>query len=101
MECLQAVYRFGHSVQTETLCRINYDVPPSTTAFSNDIDLLDVFLNPPAFSDGGPALRTDLTAAQAAGSLFRGLTTQVANEIDTFVNSALRNNVFGLPLDLA
>ena len=31
----------------------------------------------------------------------RGLTRQVGNEIDEFVTEALRNNLLGLPLDLA
>jgi hypothetical protein len=36
-----------------------------------------------------------------AGSIVRGMTRQVGNEIDEFVTSALRNNLLGLPLDLA
>ena len=31
----------------------------------------------------------------------RGVTRQVGNEIDEFVTEALRNNLLGLPLDLA
>ena len=31
----------------------------------------------------------------------RGATAQVASEIDEFVIGALRNNLLGLPLDLA
>ena len=37
----------------------------------------------------------------AAGAIIRGMTRQVGNEIDEFVTSALRNNLLGLPLDLA
>ena len=37
----------------------------------------------------------------AAGDIIRGMTRQVGNEIDEFVTSALRNNLLGLPLDLA
>ena len=36
-----------------------------------------------------------------AGSIIRGMTRQAGNEIDEFVTSALRNNLLGLPLDLA
>ncbi len=38
---------------------------------------------------------------QAAGAIVRGMTRQVGNEIDEFVTEALRNNLLGLPLDLA
>ncbi len=88
-EFAQAVYRFGHTMLPEVLSRIN-----GTTA--NNIDLLDAFLNPPAFLDGGT-----LTPEEGAGSLFQGLSTQVANEIDPFVTDAVRNELVGLPLDLA
>ena len=37
----------------------------------------------------------------AAGAIIRGMTRQAGNEIDEFVTSALRNNLLGLPLDLA
>ena len=33
--------------------------------------------------------------------MVRGMTRQVGNEIDEFVTEALRNNLLGLPLDLA
>ena len=33
--------------------------------------------------------------------MIRGMTRQVGNEIDEFVTGALRNNLLGLPLDLA
>ena len=42
-----------------------------------------------------------LTAEEAAGAIVRGTTRQVGNEIDEFVTEALRNNLLGLPLDLA
>ena len=38
---------------------------------------------------------------QAAGAIVRGMTRQAGNEIDEFVTEALRNNLLGLPLDLA
>ena len=65
------------------------------TARTNDIGLIEAFLNPLAFAAGGP------TPAEAAGAIVRGMTNQVGNEIDEFVTDALRNNLLGLPLDLA
>ena len=88
-EFAHAVYRFGHSMLTETVART------STTGVPSDIPLLDAFLNPPAFLAGG------LTAEQATGNIVRGMTDQVGNELDEFVTEALRNRLLGLPLDLA
>ena len=59
------------------------------------IGLIEAFLNPLAFA----ARETD--AGVAAGEIVRGMTRQVGNEIDEFVTDALRNNLLGLPLDLA
>ena len=42
-EFAHAVYRFGHSMLTETVDRTDAD------GTSHDIDLLDAFLNPPEF----------------------------------------------------
>ncbi|HMD12296.1 MAG TPA: peroxidase family protein, partial [Marmoricola sp.] len=92
-EFAHAVYRFGHSMLTETVARRNADNS------NNDIGLIQAFLNPPSFFDGGTA--GTLTPDQAAGSIVRGMTRQVGNEIDEFVTEALRNNLLGLPLDLA
>ena len=41
------------------------------------------------------------TPEQAAGDVVRGMTRQVGNELDEFVTEALRNQLLGLPLDLA
>ena len=84
------MYRFGHSMLTETVDRIKPNGRPA------DISLFNAFLNPTAFNDGGA-----LTAEQAAGDVVRGMTKQTSNEIDEFVTGALRNNLLGLPLDLA
>jgi len=51
--------------------------------------LFDAFLNPAAFNDGGTA--GPLTANQAVGSIVRGLSQQVGNELDEFVTSSVRN----------
>ncbi len=88
-EFAHTVYRFGHSMLTETIDRLdpNYN--------SSEIGLIQAFLNPLEFAASGP------TPDQATGAIVRGLTRQVGNEIDEFVTEALRNNLVGLPLDLA
>jgi Ca2+-binding RTX toxin-like protein len=97
-EFAHAVYRFGHSMLNETIARTNVD---GTT---NDIALLDGFLNPASFKDVTPG---DLTAAggdmgaAGAGAIVMGLSDQTGNELDEFVSDTLRNNLLGLPLDLA
>ncbi len=91
-EFAHAVYRFGHSMLNETLPRINRD------GTHNDIGLLEGFLNPVAFNDGGSA--GTLSDRHATASLIMGLSDQAGNEIDEFVTETLRNNLLGLPLDL-
>src|SRR5262249_33116595 len=51
--------------------------------------------NPLAFAASGP------TAEEATSAIVRGVTRQVGNEIDEMITEALRNNLLGLPLDLA
>ncbi|MDT7708998.1 MAG: hypothetical protein QOG20_4605 [Pseudonocardiales bacterium] len=106
-EFAHAVYRFGHSMLTETIPRRNEDKPGPDGVFgtsddivgsSNDIDLLAAFLNPPEYNNGGPD--GHLTSQQAGGAILMGLSDQVGNEIDEFVTDTLRNNLLGLPLDL-
>ncbi len=82
------MYRFGHSMLTETIDRLDENF------VSSEIGLIQAFLNPLAFAESGP------TADAAAGAIIRGVTRQVGNEIDEFVTEALRNNLLGLPLDL-
>ncbi|HSB73539.1 MAG TPA: peroxidase family protein [Candidatus Methylomirabilis sp.] len=89
-EFAHTVYRFGHSMLLETIDRRD------PTFASSEIGLIQAFLNPLAFDQNGT-----LTAEQAAGAIVRGVTRQVGNEIDEFVTEALRNNLLGLPLDLA
>jgi Ca2+-binding RTX toxin-like protein len=91
-EFAHAVYRFGHSMLTDTVARTNSD------GSTNDIPLLDAFLNPPEYYNDGQG--GTLTPAQAAGSIVMGMTDQVGNELDEFVTETLRNNLLGLPLDL-
>ena len=92
-EFAHAVYRFGHSMLTETIDRKNVDGSP------NNIPLLDGFLNPPEYFNGGTA--GPLNAHQAAGAVIMGMSDQAGNELDEFVTNTLRNNLLGLPLDLA
>ena len=87
-EFAHAVYRFGHSMLTETIDRID----PAGNHY--DIPLLKGFLNPASYYDNG----TD--SKGAATAIFMGMSDQVGNEIDEFVTSTLRNNLLGLPLDL-
>ena len=92
-EFAHAVYRFGHSMLTETIARTNGD------GSDNSIPLLKGFLNPPEYTNSGTP--TPLTSEQAAGSLVMGMSDQAGNELDEFVTGTLRNNLLGLPLDLA
>ncbi|MDB5746972.1 MAG: Hemolysin-type calcium-binding region [Massilia sp.] len=89
-EFANVVYRFGHSMLNETVARIDGDMK------SSDIGLIDAFLNPIAFDKNGT-----LDPHLAVGEIVRGMSRQVGNEIDEFVTDALRNNLVGLPLDLA
>jgi Ca2+-binding RTX toxin-like protein len=88
-EFAHAVFRLGHSMLVESIDRLDADFVAS------DIGLITAFLNPLAFATSGA------TADEAAGAIVRGLTRQVGNEIDELVTEAVRNNLLGLPLDLA
>ena len=88
-EFAHVVYRFGHSMLTETVDRIDANGDRS------DLDLFDAFLNPLAFSE------SSVDHSAAAGAIVRGMTAQVGNEIDEFVTNVLRNQLVGIPLDLA
>jgi len=92
-EFAHTVYRFGHSMLTETVDR--YDADFNTVGGDPQLGLIAAFLNPLAYAESG------LTAEEATGAIVRGLTRQGGNEIDEFVTEALRNNLVGLPLDLA
>ncbi len=90
-EFAHVVYRFGHSMLTEQIDQFDPNFAP------NHISLIQGFLNPTAFTGPGGTIDDDV----AAGAIIRGMTRQVGNDIDEFVTSALRNNLLGLPLDLA
>src|SRR5215831_11649060 len=108
-EFANVVYRFGHSMLDENVDR--YEIQPallpngtpnplagtpvldaSGHPVLNGIGLIDAFTNPLGYLKEG---------ANAAGEIALGTTNQVGNEIDEFVTGALRNNLLGLPLDLA
>ena len=91
-EFAAAVYRFGHSMLDDEVARTNED------GSDNSTPLLDAFLNPPEYFNGGTA--GTLTPEQAAGTIAMGSSDQVGNELDEFVVETLRNNLLGLPLDL-
>ena len=94
-EFAHTVYRFGHSMLTDTVDRLENDL---TTVGASDPDqatLLAVFLNPQAYYESGEDLAT------INANLVRGLSRDLGNEIDEFVVGTLRSNLVGLPLDLA
>ena len=102
-EFAHTVYRYGHSQLNETVDR--------TSANGTDltVPLLYGFLNPIEFNQPNNYLNPrspapiggQLSGYDAAGSVLRGMANQTGNEIDEFVTGALRNNLLGLPLDLA
>jgi Ca2+-binding RTX toxin-like protein len=90
-EFAHVVYRFGHSMLTDTI-----DIVGMTPGGPQEqsIGLIEAFLNPVAFEAAGS------DAEHAAGAILRGMTRQAGNEIDEHLTDALRNNLVGLPLDL-
>ncbi|KRE07128.1 hypothetical protein ASE63_23060 [Bosea sp. Root381] len=88
-EFANVVYRFGHSMLNQSVDRIFADGSP------DKMRLFDAFLNPLAFET------TDVTQAQMAGAIALGMSAQRGNEIDEFVTDVLRNQLVGIPLDLA
>lgn len=101
-EFAHTVYRFGHSMLTETVDLLDTD------GNFTEVGLIEAFLNPLGFNANvnvdGEVTNVDvssMSSSETAGALIRGMTRQVGNEIDEFVTDALRNNLLGLPLDLA
>ncbi|WP_088283502.1 peroxidase family protein [Kineosporia sp. A_224] len=91
-EFAHTVYRFGHSMLTETVDREAAD------GSDNSMGLIEAFLNPQAFTQDGAQ---GITPDEGAGQVVRGMTAQVGSELDEFVTDAVRDNLLGLPLDLA
>ncbi|HEV2596897.1 peroxidase family protein, partial [Sphingopyxis sp.] len=91
-EFAHVVYRFGHSMLRQDIAVIEMD--ENGNPVQNDITLFDGFLNPVMYDSLG-------TAEQASGAIIRGMSRQVGSEIDEFVTDVLRNQLLGIPLDLA
>ena len=97
-EFAHTVYRFGHSMLTETVDRFDADFnvvgDGNPTKRHQQLGLIEAFLNPLAYAASGA------TPEEATSAIVRGVTRKIGNEIDEFVTEALRNNLLGLPLDL-
>ena len=106
-EFAHSVYRFGHSMLTETVDRFDTDFQTLDNAGGADLGadeqlfLFEAFLNPLLLmgydEETGESL---MSPEEGAGAVARGITRQTGNEIDEFITGALQNNVYGLPLDL-
>ena len=90
-EFAHVVYRFGHSMLTEIDRPLRPDLHREPHRPDRRLPQPDQLRQPTTAIEDGIA----------AGAIIRGMTRQVGNEIDEFVTSALRNNLLGLPLDLA
>lgn len=76
-----AAYRFGHSMLSPTLLRVN-----SADQELIDTSLKDAFFNPTLVHQGG-----------GISPILHGLATQVAQKVDTKVVDGIRNFLFGEP----
>jgi len=93
-EFAHTVYRFGHSMLTGTVDRLDNDLT-LVGADTSQKTLVEAFLNPQLYIGTG----VDLEATN--GAIIRGLSRDVGNEMDEFIVSDVRSNLLGLPLDLA
>lgn len=91
-EFAHVVYRFGHSMLRQDIAVIEMD--ENGRPVQNDISLFDGFLNPVMYDSLGDA-------EAASGAIIRGMSRQTGSEIDEFVTDVLRNQLLGIPLDLA
>ena len=90
-EFAHVVYRFGHSMLRQDIDIIKMVDGKPVVA---DVKLFDGFLNPVMYDSLGDA-------EAASGAIIRGMTRQIGSEIDEFVTDVLRNQLLGIPLDLA
>ncbi len=94
-EFAHTVYRFGHSMLTDTVQRLDNDLTP-LGADTDQITLIEAFLNPLEFmANPGIGIK------EAIGAIVRGTVADVGNAMDEFIVPAVRSNLLGLPLDLA
>ena len=77
-----AAYRFGHTMLSSELLRLDEN---GNTADEGNLALLDAFFNPSEVENNG------------VDSLLRGLTVNLAQEIDNQVVDDVRNFLFGPP----
>lgn len=77
-----AAYRFGHSMLSSQLLRLDAD---GGMADEGALALKDAFFNPTALTEHG------------IDSILRGVSSQVAQEVDPFVVDDVRNFLFGDP----
>jgi Ca2+-binding RTX toxin-like protein len=92
-EFAHTVYRFGHSMLTGTVDRLENDLT-TVNGDANQQTLLAMFLNPQAYIGSGATLE------QINANIIRGLSRDVGNAIDEFIVTDVRSNLLGLPLDL-
>ena len=93
-EFAHTVYRFGHSMLTGTVDRLDNNLE-LLNGDTSQKTLLAVFLNPQAYLGSG------IDAAEINANIIRGTSRDVGNAIDEFVVDDVRSNLLGLPLDLA
>ncbi|RYG32184.1 MAG: heme peroxidase, partial [Burkholderiales bacterium] len=91
-EFAHVVYRFGHSMLRQDIAVIGIDEDGKPVI--KDVTLFDGFLNPVMYDSLGDA-------EAASGAIIRGMSRQTGSEIDEFVTDVLRNQLLGIPLDLA
>ncbi|MDA0672231.1 MAG: hypothetical protein O3C67_00785, partial [Cyanobacteria bacterium] len=93
-EFAHTVYRFGHSMLTGTVDRLDNSLNPLDGATEQET-LLATFLNPQIYAASGA------TTEEINANFVRGLTRDVGSAIDEHIVDDLRSNLLGLPLDLA
>ncbi|RYZ15249.1 MAG: heme peroxidase [Alphaproteobacteria bacterium] len=91
-EFAHVVYRFGHSMLRQDIAIIGIDEDGKPVI--KDVSLFEGFLNPVMYDSLGDA-------EAASGAIIRGMSRQTGSEIDEFVTDVLRNQLLGIPLDLA
>ncbi|MFK7736233.1 MAG: peroxidase family protein [Pirellulaceae bacterium] len=77
-----AAYRFGHTMLSSELLRLNED---GSVAEEGNLALQDAFFNVDALTENG------------IDSILRGAATQTAQEVDPFIVDDVRNFLFGPP----
>lgn len=83
-----AAYRFGHSTLSPTIKRLGED---GKTIATGDLQLKDAFFTPSHLLD---------PANGGIEPILRGLASQMAQEVDPMLIDAVRNMLFGPPVDV-